>query len=257
MTKDAGDLSNALVAARIQSSPLPQPESDIGLDSAYAIQRKVHAASGLPVMVWKLGLTTEGARSAFGATEPAVGRLPASAIYCNGSEIRFSAPETYAEAELIFELIDDLPPQPHPYTRETVIPAIGALYAGIEICSTRFAQSDLPLGWLIADNVMAHGLVLGKKLAQGWDDRFSNCPVSLVRNEEEPVAGSTVRVMDDPLNAVVWLANWLCKNGEGGLRREQLVAAGSCTGITEIHAGDRVSIAFNDTKSAQIILLAE
>jgi len=247
-------LTEALLAARPTRRAVPVPANDVPLAAAYAVQRGVHGASAMPVMVWKLGLTSEGARTAHGASEPAVGRLPASQIFCNDSQIDFSGPEMFAEAELVFELGKDLPPRPQPYTPAEVAAALKGVWAGIEIVRTRFVHSDLPLGLLVADNVMGYGLVLGDRLATGWDDRFAALPVSLSIDAAAPVAGSTANVMGDPLDALTWLANWLCGQGEGGLRAEQLVAAGSCTGVTEIHPGDALVATFDGAGTAKVAL---
>lgn len=250
-------LERALLdAAHGAGEPIPLPRGDVDMTDAYAVQRAVHANSRLPIMVWKLGLTGRGGREAMGVSEPIVGRLPASAIYCDRSEILFSGEEMFAEAELVFELADDLPDQARPYTRADVQRVLKGLYAGIEIVRPRFDSSDLPLGLLIADNVMAHGLVLGRRLATGWDDRFADLPVSLIRNGDAPVTGSTAQVMDNPLDAVVWLANWLREHEGQSLRREQLVASGTCTGATEILPGDRVRVNFEDAEGARITLIA-
>ena len=234
----------------------PVPDEDVALDHAYAIQRSLHSRSQLPVMVWKLALTAPAPREAHGALEPVVGRLPASAIYTSRSEIRFAGTEMYAEAELVFELAEDLPPAAAPYTRDSVCRALKGTYAGIEIASTRFRHSELPLGLLVADNAMGHGLVLGDRLAPGWEDHFADWPVSLSRNAENPVQGSTARVMGNPLDALVWLANWLCEKGEGGLRREQLVATGSCTGITQIFPNDIVTASFGTDEAVRVAISA-
>ncbi|HET9630353.1 MAG TPA: hypothetical protein VFP14_12815 [Novosphingobium sp.] len=249
------DLEGALLAAaREPVAPVPLPAAAPSCGEAYAIQRAVSAASRMPVMVWKLGLTGRGGREAMGASEPVVGRLPASAIYCDRSEIRFSGAEMFAEAELVFELADDLPDQAAPYTRADLCRVIKGLYAGIEIVRPRFATSDLPLPLLITDNVMAHGLVLGRRLATEWDERFADLPVTLTRAGEAPVAGSTALVMDNPLDAVVWLANWLREHEGISLGREQLVASGTCTGATEIFRGDTISVSFDGAEGARITL---
>ncbi|WP_156306327.1 2-keto-4-pentenoate hydratase [Novosphingobium sp. AAP1] len=253
-----GDLSlaQALLAARRSTSPAAVPADDVPVAQAYAAQRAVHVALTLPVMVWKLGLTSEGARMAHGAHEPAVGRLRASDIFCNHGTIDFCGDEMFAEAELVFELGEDLPPRTKAYTRAEVAAALKGVWAGIEIVRTRFEHSELPLGLLIADNVMGYGLVLGDRLATGWEARFAAMPVTLTIDADAPVAGSTDRVMGDPLDALVWLANWLCVHGEGGLRAEQLVAAGSCTGVTEIHRGDTIVAAFDQAGIARVVLSA-
>lgn len=249
-------LEQRLRDSRRTGRAAPLPAALPTLDRAYAVQRAVHATARLPVMVWKLGLTAAPPRRALGAAEPVVGRLPASAIYSDRSEIAFVGPEMFAEAELVFELGQDLPPEGAPYTRERVIPALKGLYAGIEIVRTRFVHSDLPLELLVADNVMAHGLVLGSRLGAGWDDRFAALPARLTRNGTDHATGSTANVFGDPLAALVWLANWTCRNGEGGLRREQLVASGSCTGVTEIHPGDSLVAAFDGTDGARVTVAA-
>ena len=232
------------------------PAEDVTLGDGYAIQRSLHSRSQMPVMVWKLALTAPAPREALGAVEPVVGRLPASAIYTSRSEIRFAGAEMYAEAELVLELGEDLPPVAAPYTRDSVSSALKGAYAGIEIASTRFRHSELPLGLLVADNAMAHGLVLGERLADGWEHHFADWPVSLSRNAEPAIQGSTARVMGNPLDALVWLANWLCENGEGGLRREQLVATGSCTGITQIFPNDTLTAGFGANEAVRVTVSA-
>lgn len=248
-------LETALVQARSRNVPCALPAREPSLEEAYAIQRAVMARSNMPVMVWKLALTSAPAREAFGAAEPAVGRLAASAILNTGAEARAAWAETYAEAEIVFELGADLPPQAAPYTRESVLPAIKAIYAGIELAATRFETSDLPLGQFVADNAMGHALVLGSKLALTWEERFAAMPVTITRNGEVLENGNTARVMGNPLDALVWLANWLCTCGEGGLRREQLVASGSCTGAAEVKAGDDIRAGFAGIDAARITLV--
>lgn len=245
-----------LAAAQEREAAIPCPSIRLGLDEAYAIQRSVNAANRMPVMVWKLGLTGRSGREAMGAHEPIVGRLPASAIWSDRSEIDFVEPEMFAEAELVFEMGTDLPVQDRPYTRSDLCAALKGVYAGIEICRTRFATSDLPLDLLVADNAMAYGLVLGSKLADGWDDRFADMPVDLTRNASAPVSGSTALVLDNPLDALVWLANWLREHEGCSLTREQLVASGSCTGVTDIFARDTISAKFAGVERARVTLTA-
>lgn len=256
MPETAETLDSLLARARSTGNSVPLPAITLSLDEGYEVQRAVMQTSNLPVMVWKLGLTSTGAREAFGAEEPAVGRLAASAIMNNGTEVRHAWPKVYAEAEVVFELGLDLPPTGVPYTRESVLPAINAIYGGIELAASRFDTTNLPLGLFVADNAMGHALVLGKRLSTRWEDRFGDMPVTIATNGEVQENGSTVRVLGNPLDALVWLANWLCENGEGGLRREQLVASGSCTGATLVHAGDVIDAEFDGIDAARITLVA-
>lgn len=256
MSDTGATLETLLLEARARSAALPLPPVSPSLTEAYEVQRALMRATNLPVMVWKLGLTSPPAREAFGASEPAVGRLPASAILNHGTEARQVWPETFAEAEIVFELGADLPPTDAPYTRESVLPAIKAIYGGIELAAPRYATSDLPLGLFVADNAMGHALVLGKRLAPAWEDRFADMAVDILVDGEVQEHGSTTRVMGNPLDALVWLANWLCDNGEGGLRREQLVTSGSCTGATPVMAGQTVTATFGGIDAVRVTLVS-
>ena len=250
------DLERALLAAtgeRRMSTPLPQQFPSV--DEAYAIQRRIHARTGQPIMVWKLGLTGKAPQDAFGAAEPTVGRLPASAIFSDRSQIFAVVPEIYAEAELVFEMGSDLPVVDRPYTRADICAALKGIYTGIEIVFSRFADDHQSLPLLIADNVNAYGLVLGGKLSSQWEDRFADMPAKLSRNDEAPVEGSTARVLGNPLDAVVWLANWLRENENDNLKKEQLIASGTTTGATEIFAGDTISVSFDGAPAARISLI--
>lgn len=251
------DLETALRdAARAAGPAASLPEVEPTLADAYGIQRRIFARAGMPIMAWKLGLTGAGVREAFGASEPTVGRLSASAIYSDCSEITFSGTKMYAEAELVFEMGRDLPLQDAPFTHDDVCSALKGIYAGIEIVRTRFVTSELTLPLLIADNSMAHGLVLGRKLATQWDDRFADMPATLTRGTDEAIEGGTARVMGNPLDALVWLANWLRENEGCTLQREQLIASGTCTGATKIFAGDTIRVGFDGLEAARVDLQA-
>ena len=253
MQGDKRDLMRELSAVK-GGNVIALPGDNPSLEEAYAIQRDVAGRSDMPVMLWKLGLTSEGAQTAFGTDQPVVGRLPASAIFAHGSAVTYFGPEMYAEGELVVELARDLPEQDAPYTRSDICDAIGGIYAGIEIVRSRFASDDLPLSLLVADNVMGHCLVWGRKLADEWDDKFADMPVTLTLNAEDPAEGSTRLVLGNPLDAVVWLANWLRDTEGGRLRAEQLIATGSCTGATPFHAGDIIRVDFDDAEGARVLV---
>lgn len=247
------DLADALGRAQSRGLPVKPPAFVPTVAEAYAVQRRLFASRDLPVMVWKLGLTAEGPRAALGSADPVVGRLAASAIYVDRSEVRPFGAEMYAEAELVFEFGEDLPPRATPYAPEEVAAAIKGLYVGIELATTRFTSSNLALGHLIADNCLGHGLVLGDRIERRWRDDFADMDVELERAGDAAATGSTAKVMGDPLTAATWLANWLASE-EDGLKCEQLVASGNCTGITEIFPGDAITARFPGWGQARVTL---
>jgi len=226
----------------VRSGRIAAPAA-LEMDEGYRVQAAVFAALGRTVAAWKIGLTSEAAQHAHGTCTPAAGRLSANALFRSGARVSPPPGEVYVEAELVVEMGSDLPHEKAPFDCEAVAAAIGPVYAAIEIASTRFADSDLCVGALVADNCMADRLVIGDTLAHSWDTAFADCPVTLEVGSHTVVSGSTAAVMGNPLLAVAWLANWLAGQGLG-LERGQRISTGTCTGITEAGAGDTVVACF-------------
>ena len=55
--------------------------------------------------------------------------------------------------------------------------------------------------------------------------------------------GNTKNVLDNPLNAVLWLINTLCKKGETMLKH-QYISSGSCTKAYRLNTGTRIKADF-------------
>ena len=55
--------------------------------------------------------------------------------------------------------------------------------------------------------------------------------------------GNTKNVLDNPLNAVLWLINTLCKKGEPMLKH-QFISSGSCTKAYRLNTGNRIKADF-------------
>ncbi|MDO7835523.1 fumarylacetoacetate hydrolase family protein [Sphingobium sp. HBC34] len=233
-------IAAALDMARRTGNPVPLTP-DMALDRAYRVQANAFADRRQPIAGWKIGLTGEGIRIALGADAPAAGRLAQADILRSPAVALIGPGDYYVEAELLFSMSRALPPQDAPFTPDQVAAAVGALHAGIELVTSRFESDDLPLGLLVADNCMADRLLVGDKVADGWDDRFANMAVTLDGPGNQSARGSTAAVMGSPLLAVTWLANWLA--GQGLLLDAgQIVSSGTCTGVTLVMPGDRVVV---------------
>jgi 2-keto-4-pentenoate hydratase len=203
---------------------------------------------GVEIAGYKVGLTNERAQRASGTSEPIAGRLAAADI--RRSPARLVAPvPRIVEAEVIFEVAHDLPARQIPFTSAQVAEVLGTAYAGIEVCASRFTSDDLSIAHLIADNSNAEFLVIGEPLPPSVIPRLSDLPVTLSRRGQDPVQGSTANVLGQPLLSVTWLANWLAQQGEG-LKRGQLIASGSCTGMVEAARDDLVVARFGSYAQA-------
>ena len=247
------EVAARLVAARRDSqlldfrTALPVPHD---LREAYDIQCAAFALRNSPVAAYKVGLTNLAAQQAMGAREPIVGRLAADDLIRSPARIHASRHLRIVEAELVFEIGKGLVGLSTPYSRSDVLSTIANVYAGIEICNSRFGPEDVSLLHLVADNSNADRLVLGDRLSGLLAVDLTDLPVTLVREGKPVVSGSSAKVLGDPIASVIWLANWLASRGET-LQRGQFVASGSCTGVTELDIGEMVVARFGEFGTAQ------
>ena len=234
--------------AREKGAKLPALPSDLApssLEQAQDIQDATARLRGGAIAGYKIGLTNDRAQSANGASEPIVGYLMSNDIRPSGSVIAVRRTHLRAvEAEVVFEIGSDLLASRAPFSDATILRRIRSVAAGIEICDSRFADSDnAPLPNVVADNSNADLLVVGDRFSL-WDDHgLFHAYATLSRSSGVPVYGSTSVVLQHPLKSVTWLANWLARRGRG-LQAGQLIATGSCTGVTEAGHDDVVTATF-------------
>lgn len=248
------ELARTFVAARSDARSVPRVPHDLTAERAYRVQSKTVALLGAPVAGYKVGLTTPSAQMAMGWGHPIAGRLHARDLLRSPVQVAAGGFGRFAEAELLFEIGRDLDVGDSPFSEADIARSISGLFAGIEICASRYAHDDVTISELIADNANADLLVIGAQLASTWDARFAELPVILEREREEPVIGSTAAVLGNPLKSVTWLANWLAGQGES-LRKGQLVASGSCTGFTELHGPETLVARFGGIGEASVTIV--
>lgn len=223
---------------RLRPRELPADVAPRDLDEAYRIQAVVARHRGITAG-FKVGITSVEAQRATGATAPIVGRLaPQDILWGRKRTVLAEDHLRIAEAEVVFEVGEDLACEQAPFSQQQIAKRISGAFAAIEICNSRFSDVDaLPLADVIADNSNADLLIVGQRLGDADMQSLEDLPVTLTRAGHVKVAGSTASVLGHPLASLTWLANWLAARGEG-LKRGQLVASGSCTGITEFAASD-------------------
>lgn len=251
---DVSKLAALFHAAHAKGCRLPSPTPIAlpqALEDAYRVQQatlmlRADAAAG-----FKIGLTSAPAQEAFGVSAPIAGSLAGPDIRRSPATIRVGQHLRVAEAEIVFEIGEDLPASKAPFSEQAVGKAVAGLYAGIEICNSRYGPDDVPLAHLVADNSNADLLVIGEPLRGIGVGDLLDLPVELQHRGERCASGSTAKVLGGPLAACTWLANWLASCGDG-LRRGQYIASGSCTGITEIPTDGMVVARFGNLGQAAV-----
>ena len=247
------DVVQRLVKARLGEGLAARPVAPFSLDEAYAIQSETLAAPGESLGGYKVGLTTSAAQHAMGTSEPIAGGLRSRDFMQSPVRIDSVSYQRFAEAELIVEIGEDFPVGSAPLSESDIARRISGLFAGIELCASRYDDDDVTVAQLVADNSNAELLIVGSRLAPGWDERFSDIPVNLYCKGRDPVRGSTAAVLGNPLRSVTWLANWLARRGQR-LTRGQLVASGSATGITDLESEEEILADFGGLGSVSVII---
>lgn len=215
------------------------------LEQAYDIQLATFRLRGMSSAGFKVGLTNAEAQYNAGAIAPIAGRLASADILRSPARIALSHDHLrIVEAEVVFEVGCAVSADDMPLSEAEVRHRLSGAYAGIEICNSRLSGSDdAPLPAIVADNGNADRLVVGDRFTDWSFETLTDMPVTLTRRGRPVVDGSTHRVLGHPLKAVTWLVNWLGARGEG-LKAGDLIASGSCTGMTEVAPDDAVVATF-------------
>lgn len=231
---------------------LPQEERPADLDQAYDVQMAVVDALGQSIVGWKIGCSSKRAQRILDASGPFAGPLFEGRL--NSSPARLLA-GAYSlcglEGEFAFRLAQDLPPRDHAYHQDEVAAAAAALLPAIEVIGPRYRDwLRVGLPSIVAD-LGGHGaLVVGAPVTDWRGVDLAWRPVGLFVNDELKGEGRGVEALEGPLTALTWLANHL-RTGPG-LIAGQIVSTGTCTGLAQAKAGDRVRADFGRFGAVEI-----
>lgn len=248
---DAEAAAAVLTSARLAPAqrPLDLPEFLRPADEAqaYAVQDLVVQARGA-VAAWKVGAASPSAtpaRAALTQDSVHVGAL----VALNAAAFNVIG----VEAELVYEIVADLPPRAQPYTEDEVLAAVGSVRAGIEICDTRYAQwGGQDALSRLADQANHGALAIGSGRQDFRAVQPLEQPVSISANARvlvQHAAGGNSA--GHPFRLLVWLANEGARS-LGGLRAGQWVTTGSCTGTQFVQPGAAVVADFPGVGRAEL-----
>ena len=218
---------------------------DMTIEDAYAVQRAWvdrKLRDGRTLIGHKVGLTSSVMQQALGIDEPDHGALLDDMRYHDGSDVpfdRFIKPRV--EIELAFVLGADL--SGPGCTAADVLGATAYVTPAIEILDARVQMSDPATGHLrtivdtIADNAADAGIIVGELQVKPDEVDLRWVPGLLVQNGAIVESGVSAAVLDDPANAVAWLANRLSSHGVS-LEAGQIVLAGSFIRAVPVARGD-------------------
>ncbi|MET7434536.1 MULTISPECIES: 2-keto-4-pentenoate hydratase [Streptomyces] len=235
------ELARRLWQAARGGTPV-DPEAADRLDSlelAYAVEnatRELALAAGDEVIGYKIGLTSQPARDAFGAGQPAAGHLLAGRLLQDGQPLTTAGLfEAQVEVEIAFILGEAL--SGVDVTAQDVHHATAVVAPAFEIVDSRWCGGARTLPMLVADNTNAARAVLGPRVTPP-PAGLSKITATLLTGSRT-VPGSATAVMGDPTAAVAWLAGHLHRGG-ARLEAGDIVLSGTLCPPTAISAGDRL-----------------
>lgn len=220
------EAANLLMDARRTGSPFPDLPADLQpatLGEAYFVQDILANAYG-EIGGWKIGAPTPEATPLFGP-------MPLAWI-ADGNPSLSGVRYKGLEAEIAFQLAQDLPPQDEAYTLEEVVQAIGSCHPAIEVIDSGLLDPTQAARMsMIADLQMHGGFVYGAPCTEWKKIDFTKETVTLSVDSVVRVERTGSNTSGDLMRLLPWLANEGAKR-TGGLKAGQWITTGSWTGVT-------------------------
>jgi 2-oxo-hept-3-ene-1,7-dioate hydratase len=221
------------------------------MDDAYAVQKALiarRAAAGRRVIGWKIGLTSKAMQAALNIDIPDSGVLTDDMLFEDGAIVpagRFIQPRVEAEIAFVMKA----PLAGDTVTRADVVAATEYVAPALEILDTRVLRVDPATGKArgivdtISDNAANAGIVMGAAhhTIDAHDLRWVGAV--LTRNDEVEETGLGAGVLNDPVEAVVWLARRMAMYDQR-IEAGQIILSGSFIRPVECLPGSHISADF-------------
>ena len=252
----APDPVAVLCAARrsgraLPAFPVPVPAT---LAEAYAMQRRLIAALGAPVLGWKVGRIPPALVVALGAERVAGPVLRVTELEGNrpGEAPVFDGGASAIEAEVMLRL--RAVPDGAVTGRDDGAAWADDIRAGFEIASSPApdVHDHAPYG-IIADIGINNGLLIGPRLAIA---DFAALAVETRIDDTNVGAGRAIDVLDGPWGSLNFLVD-LHRRGVIELKPGQWISAGAITGVHPIGIGQTAEARFGAAARFACIAAAE
>jgi 2-keto-4-pentenoate hydratase len=234
------EAANTLLDARRTANPiddLPAELQPSSLEEAYEVQDILAEAYG-PIGGWKVGAPTPEATPIF-APMP-LAWIAASDSTLAGATWRYRG----LEAEIAFQLGQDLPPRSTPYTMDEVVAAIASCHPAIEVLESGLTEPAAAARTsMLADLQMHGGFVYGPAVADWQSLDFAKESVSLAVDGVVRVERTGSNTSGNLMRLLPFLANEGASR-TGGLKRGDWITTGSWTGNVQAAAGADVHVQF-------------
>jgi 2-keto-4-pentenoate hydratase len=249
MNSDA--IAEQFVRARLDAAVLPDYPGPIPstLNAAYSYQDRAIALWPDVVAGWKVGRIGPPWLERVGED-----RL-VGPIFRRG--IRLAPPEQVVEfpvfeggfaaveAEFIFRLVADAPPDKTDWTPEEAGQLVSALHVGIETAGSPLATiNELGPAVTVSDFGNNAGLLLGPMIPDWRSRRFESLTSETFVEERSVGRGGALSLPGGPLAGLAFALGRCARRGLP-LKSGYIVSTGATTGIHEIRAGQSARVKFD------------
>jgi len=238
--KQNHEIADRLYQAERNNEPIVQitkTNSQLTLDDAYAIQLinlKKRLEEGKKITGKKIGLTSKAMQESLGVDTPDFGILYDSMEIQNNTVKKGQILQPRVEGELAFVLKKDLKDKA---TLEDVYDATDYVVPAMEIVGSRIKDWKLTLIDTVADNASCGMYLLSDLKIDPKETDLKEIEMSLYKNGELINSGKGSAVLDDPANAVLWLAQSLGQYGVT-LNKGDVILAGALSAAIPAEPGD-------------------
>ena len=241
----------ALAADWVRMTPARGLSKDMPMEDALCMREMLVKELGRSqgkVVGYKAGLTNKAVQERFGYPQPVRGTLFEKTLLQDGAEVpaKFGSRPVF-EADMVVEVKDEGINQAA--TPLDVLKHLSKIYPFIELPDLVVAPGEPLNGAVItAINVGTRLGVLGKPIdaAATPDMVAALAQMTVVMRDQdgkELAKGAGAGILDQPLNAVIWLAQDLAKSGIK-LRAGDLLSLGSFSPLLPPKAGTRVTVSY-------------
>jgi 2-keto-4-pentenoate hydratase len=258
MDKHVLDLESAqlvaqrLVQARREAMALPDYPGPVPatLEQGYACQDQAIALWRRPVMGWKVGKIPANWEAQLGE-ERLVGPIFEGAVQQPGKGEPGMFPIitggfAAVEAEFVFTLAADAPPDQHDYTPDQAAALVRSLHIGIELAGSPLPQINaLGPPTVVSDFGNNTGLILGAEIPR-WRQLATDDLTCETFIDGRLVGDGGAGSISGGLLAALAFALSRCARRGHPLKAGMLVTTGAATGIHDIVAGQRARISFGE-----------
>jgi len=234
--------------------PLRETYPDIGIESAYAIQRlntQRLLAEGRRIVGKKIGLTSLSVQKQLGVDQPDFGILFDDMSFGDADPIPASIlHQPKIEAEIAFVLGRDLS-MTHPGHLD-VLNAIEYALPALEIVGSRIDKWNIKIADTIADNASSSAYVIGNTPRKLSELDLRLCGMVLTCRGEPVSVGAGAACLGSPINAVVWLARKMAALGTP-LKEGDLLLSGALGPMAAVTPGDVFEARINGLGSVRAV----